>query len=135
MQNYVTGKGCFMSFTLGFVFQIKYFQVSLKLFKIDLHVADQKPQFHSLLFILSCAIEKEGLMTKSNTNKCSIVLVLTFLEKRSTVTLVKLMRFGIWDQTNVAFVTPTLQLFPNSFHFPKRRPFSALVFCTFCDIP
>ena len=47
MQNYVTGKGCLMSFPekLSFGFldsQIKDFPVSIRLFKR--YVADQKPQ-------------------------------------------------------------------------------------------
>ena len=43
MQNCVTGKGCSISFTLGFVFldsQIRHFPVSLRLFKI--YIADKK---------------------------------------------------------------------------------------------
>ena len=47
VQNYVTGEGCLMSFTLGFggVFfdsQSNYCPISLRQFKID--VADPKPQ-------------------------------------------------------------------------------------------
>ena len=43
MQNYATGKGCLMSFTLGFFYsQSKRFPISLRQFKI--YVADRKPQ-------------------------------------------------------------------------------------------
>ena len=71
MQNHVTGKGCLMSFTEGFLifyFQIKHFSVSLRLFKI--YVADQKPQtiLSSFLSILNCVIEIEGLVKNSNTD-------------------------------------------------------------------
>ena len=61
MQKYVTGKGCLMSFTLGFIFldsQIKHLSVSLRLLKI--YVAD--------LYTLNCVIEKKGIMTNTNTD-------------------------------------------------------------------
>ena len=52
MQNYVTGKGCLMLFTLGFFFfysQSKHFLIFLRQFKI--FVADQKPRPHTKFVI------------------------------------------------------------------------------------
>ena len=49
MQNYVTGKGCLMSFRFFFFYsQIKHFPVSLRLFKI--YVVGQRPQTIISLF-------------------------------------------------------------------------------------
>ena len=61
-----------MSFTIGLGFldsQVKRLPVSLKDFsRYVLWIERPRPQFHSFRFILSCIIEKEGLMTNSIKN-------------------------------------------------------------------
>ena len=57
-------------------------------------------------------------MTKSNVR---ITLVVTFLEKKSMVTLAH-MKFGRWNQTQIVCFTPPScnQPFSNSLHFLER---------------
>ena len=66
-QNYVTGKGCLMSFTLsfGFIFtlNVNHFLISLRQFKT--YVADRKPQTISFFPIYTkLYYRKRGLNDK-----------------------------------------------------------------------
>ena len=70
MQNYVTGKGCLMSFTSGFggggggLTQSKHFLISLRQFKK--YAADRKPQTIIFFFPIDTKVyyRKRGLNDK-----------------------------------------------------------------------
>ena len=51
-ENFITGKGCLLSFTFFFFFysQSKHFPISLRQFKI--YVADRKPQTIISFFLI-----------------------------------------------------------------------------------
>ena len=138
MLNYVTGKGCLTSFTLAFVFlffdyQSKHFPISLRQFKI--YVADWKPQTIISFFPVYTKLyyRKRGL-NKNSTHKlswCWIIQVVTFLEKKSMITLAS----EVWKMepnTNNLF-HPTLlscdHPFSNGLHFLNRDlgPYSPII--------
>ena len=70
MQNYATGKGCLISFTLGFLFldsKTEHFPISLRLFKIyTIYIADQKPETIIAVFPIYTKLcyRKRGLNDK-----------------------------------------------------------------------